>query len=339
MVVDERVQDIVVQLEEMATSATVSQSISAEELRCVLQFISKVIQVLDGVYEDMFAILLDFKYLTDADVLSGRLMVLRKNLDSLRAKSHFRDAEEICSRLRHISMYYQNDVRPILVKNQIDQSTEWSEVLALIDEYEGKIMGTMNSVFWTLDQMISPGSAIQTGEINRFAAVTADTIHHAMDRLRDLRGQIMGMSGQPGLLELTGYPEALANRVQLTVDRRSIHVTGDIYSAGQAGAMGPNARAEHMTFQQIWNQQGGGIDLPALAKDLATLRDAMQKEATAPEHFVAVGQVAAAEMAAAKADGPTALSHLKDAGRWAFDVATKIGVGVATVALKSALGF
>ena len=34
---------------------------------------------------------------------------------------------------------------------------------------------------------------------------------------------------------------------------RSIHM-GDIYSAGQAGAMGPGAQASNITFQQIWNQ-------------------------------------------------------------------------------------
>jgi hypothetical protein len=338
MTVDQRVEAIVDQLEDMTNSATISQSISPEELRCVLQFISKVIHVIDGVYGDMFAILIDFKYLTDADIQVGRLTTLSKNLEMLKSKSHFRDVEEICSRLRHISEYYQQEVCPILVRNGIDRSSEWSEVIDLIREYEGRIMDTMNSVLWKLDNMIRGGGPVQASDINQFATVTADTIDRALDRLRDLRGQIMGMSGQPGLLELTGHPEALADRVQLTINRRSIHVSGDVYSAGQAGAMGPNAHAEHMTFQQIWNQQAGGIDLPALAADLATLRGALQREATAPEHFVALGQVAAAEMAASKADGPTALSHLKDAGRWTLDIATKIGVGVATVALKSALG-
>lgn len=102
--------------------------------------------------------------------------------------------------------------------------------------------------------------------------------------------------------------------------------------------MGPGAHAHDMSFQQIWNQQGGNLDLPALATELAALRDAMRQEASSAEHDVSIGQVAMAEKAAKEGNGPSALEHLKSAGKWAFDVATKIGVGVATVAVKSALG-
>ena len=112
----------------------------------------------------------------------------------------------------------------------------------------------------------------------------------------------------------------------------------DIYSAGQAGAMGPGAHAHDMTFQQIWNQSKGDFDLQALASELAQLRKAMREQATSAEHDIAVGEVAAAEAATTKGDGPTVLGHLKKAGEWAFEVATKIGVSVATAALKTSLG-
>ena len=114
---------------------------------------------------------------------------------------------------------------------------------------------------------------------------------------------------------------------------------GDNYSAGQAAAMGPSAQASGNTFQQVWEQHQGSIDLHSLARELETLRGLMRKEATDPVHDVAIGEVAAAQTAATGGNGAKALEHLRNAGKWAFDVSTKIGVGVATAALKTALGF
>ena len=104
-----------------------------------------------------------------------------------------------------------------------------------------------------------------------------------------------------------------------------MHV-GDRYSAGQTGAMGPNAQASGMTFQQIWNQNAASMDLAALQEELSLLGDAMRRDSSELEHDIAIDEVAAAEVAARNGDGPSALEHLKKAGRWAWDVATKIGV-------------
>ncbi|MFN9199370.1 MAG: hypothetical protein ACK5WR_14980 [Planctomycetaceae bacterium] len=109
---------------------------------------------------------------------------------------------------------------------------------------------------------------------------------------------------------------------------------GDQYTAGQAGAMGPNANASNMTFQQIWQQIQADIDLPALAVELATLRKAMRNEAEAPSHDSAVAEIGAAEEAIKKADGPGMLKHLHNAGKWALDVATKIGLSAASEAIR-----
>jgi hypothetical protein len=115
-------------------------------------------------------------------------------------------------------------------------------------------------------------------------------------------------------------------------------VMGDKYSAGQAGAMGPHSKASHITFQQIWQQTQSSIDLETLSGELATLRRAMRHEAEEPSHDKAVAEVGAAEEAAQNGDGPLVLQHLKNAGKWALDVATKIGVSVASEALKKSLG-
>jgi len=116
-------------------------------------------------------------------------------------------------------------------------------------------------------------------------------------------------------------------------------VMGDQYNvSGQAGAIGPAAHAHDMTFQQIWNQMGSQTDLAALAGELAMLRAAMEKEANQPFEKFAVGAVAAAEESARQKDGPKVIEYLKSAGKWAFSIAEKIGVGLAKDALKASLG-
>ena len=113
---------------------------------------------------------------------------------------------------------------------------------------------------------------------------------------------------------------------------------GDSYKASQVGAMGPGAQAHDMTFHQVSVQQLGHLDMRTLAIELASLRREMKQVATEPEHDTAIGQIAAAETAAKMGDTVTMLQHLKSAGKWGFDVATKIGASVASEAIKKSIG-
>lgn len=68
-----------------------------------------------------------------------------------------------------------------------------------------------------------------------------------------------------------------------------------------------------------------------LVSDLTNLRLALLSEAESPDQYVAIGHVASAEVSAAEGDGVSvneALAKLGAAGRWVFDVATKIGTSV-----------
>jgi hypothetical protein len=109
------------------------------------------------------------------------------------------------------------------------------------------------------------------------------------------------------------------------------------YTVGQ-GVAGHNVHAHDMTFQQAGAQLLGHIDMRTLAGELATLRGKMRQSATEPEQDIAIGHIAAAETAAQKGDRGSVLSSLKSAGKWAFDVATKIGVSVASEAIKKSTG-
>ncbi len=113
---------------------------------------------------------------------------------------------------------------------------------------------------------------------------------------------------------------------------------GDKYIADQAGAMGPKAHAHAISFHQIKAKQLGQIDMRVLATELASLRREMRQTAQEAEQDIATGEIAAAETAAHKGDTEGVLLHLKNAGKWAFDVATKIGVSVASEAIKKSAG-
>jgi hypothetical protein len=114
---------------------------------------------------------------------------------------------------------------------------------------------------------------------------------------------------------------------------------GDKYiTSGQVGAVGPSSHAHDMSFTQMWNQTSKDIDLPTLAQELSILRQHLRTEAQTPEQDMAIGALANAEVAAKTGDGPMVLEWLTKAGKWAFDVATKIGTNVAIAALKVALG-
>lgn len=115
-------------------------------------------------------------------------------------------------------------------------------------------------------------------------------------------------------------------------------IMGDQYKTGQAGAVGPEAHAHDMTFNQIWNELSSKIDTQQLAKELTQLREALADEASKTDQYVALAEVAQAEEAAIANDGPKALHHLKKAGSWVLNVATQIGAGLAVEVLKKVSG-
>lgn len=82
-------------------------------------------------------------------------------------------------------------------------------------------------------------------------------------------------------------------------------------------------------------------DLTALVGEFTLLREALLKQAHDPEHYAAIGAVAAAEIAAKDNDASKvnqALATLGKGGRWVLGVAKDIGVEVAASLLKSQLG-
>jgi hypothetical protein len=124
-----------------------------------------------------------------------------------------------------------------------------------------------------------------------------------------------------------------------TVIRGNIHM-GDQINVGAAHVvMGTNAKAGDITTSgAVSIQHFSQTDLAQIAEELALLRKSLRKENSADEvdRDSDIGAVATAEKAARAGDATTMLQHLKMVGAWVFDVATKIGVNLATAALKQA---
>lgn len=137
------------------------------------------------------------------------------------------------------------------------------------------------------------------------------------------------------------------NSLQLEISQSRVLMVGRDYMPGDFNArdivgsiVGDDntLQARDINHQQLWNQAGSSIDLPALAEELGRLRATMRQEASEPEHDEALGAVASAEKAAKQGDGPRALEYLKAAGKWTLGIAEKIGTELAVAAMKKMMG-
>jgi hypothetical protein len=106
-------------------------------------------------------------------------------------------------------------------------------------------------------------------------------------------------------------------------------------TGGNQGAVGDESVAHD--FTQVSNQTLGSIDMTALATELSRLRAEARKDAVEPDHDIAVSELAKAEQAAKEGQASAVMQHLKSAGSWALDVATKIGTSVAVEAIKKSM--
>jgi hypothetical protein len=108
----------------------------------------------------------------------------------------------------------------------------------------------------------------------------------------------------------------------------------DVYNVNQAGAVGRDSRAENPVFYQGTSP----IPLTDLARELETLKAALESRAATDEERRAVAATAAAAKAAIEGDGAKTARHLAVAGRWALAAANAIGAGLAVAAIKQVLG-
>jgi hypothetical protein len=119
-------------------------------------------------------------------------------------------------------------------------------------------------------------------------------------------------------------------------------MTGDNYNVGNAGSVGPHSQAHNTTFIQGGEQLDKSVDLAQLADELSKLRQAMRSENSIEgnaDKDVAISQIAQAEKAAKDKQPSKVVEYLNSAGKWALEIASKIGVSLAVEAIKQATNF
>jgi hypothetical protein len=329
-------EQLVEQIGALVRAVASDTSVPEVELRQVLRFLTKVCQVVDQAFEDVLGLLTELQFLTDADVRSGRAATLETELEMLLARSRYRDAEEICSRLSHLRTQFDEQIRPIL--QGVSDTDRWRELLYLIEDREGDIIELVRQSVWEVRSQLRDHARLDVAAVARTAQAQATGLRASLAELRALTNAILGISGRPGLLELTRDRGALSQEVRVSFPLGTTGFRQDTYITGQAGAVGPGASAAGTSFAASWNQVGSAINLRQAAVELRALRDALRSGESSADHDEAIGAVASAEKAALAGDGPGMLEHLKRAGKWALDCATSIGTRVAAAAIKSAVG-
>jgi hypothetical protein len=78
-------------------------------------------------------------------------------------------------------------------------------------------------------------------------------------------------------------------------------------------------------------------DLGSLMQELRQLREVMKGEASNAEQFQALAHIAEAEEEAEKGNKEKAFKALQSGGKWALDVATKVGTSLVSAYLKQTL--
>jgi hypothetical protein len=205
---EQELERVVHQLEDIVGTASTDASISDHDLRRVLGFIAKVVHVVDQAFADVYSLLVEFKYLSLDDKESGRLDQLRKELDLILARSHYRDAEEICSRLKHLRSHYEEQIQGVV--SAIGDPQKWRDVFWIVEEREGRIISLVQQAVQELGELMTRVSKTRILQIRKSAAEKAEAIRNSLQELRTLSNQIMGLSGQPGFLELTSDRAALS---------------------------------------------------------------------------------------------------------------------------------
>lgn len=130
----------------------------------------------------------------------------------------------------------------------------------------------------------------------------------------------------------------LSQSINNTSSSNGMVLMRDKHDAGQVGAQGPNAHVHDISFYQIWNQNKEQFDLPKLNSELKLLRECLIKEAKNPEQYSEIGIISEAKIDAANGNGSKILNSLSKVRKWSLETAEKIGVGLATAAIRISMG-
>jgi len=199
------------QIRDMTKTAVADQRIGDQDLVWILEFIGNVALVVEQAFTMIYTPLIKLSHARPEDLLEPQRTQLLESLDSVLVKSRYRNVEEICSRLHHLSDHYSVVIRPKL--GHLDAEAEWGQVFALMYEHEDSIMMLVKSRVWAIRESLETAKTSDLDGIRKSAKSALEELHGALADLWQLRNQILGLSGQVGLLELletNRRPQAIA---------------------------------------------------------------------------------------------------------------------------------
>ena len=164
------------------------------------------------------------------------------------------------------------------------------------------------------------------------AAILASLPDRPLRRTEDLE-EIADAAQDPATEAPADAPPTLINVIN--VSQEGPHM-GDKNVVGQAAAVGSHASASNVTLQQVAGLSG--VDMSVLRQELEQLRIALREQPSSDENDEALAEISRAARAAIEGDDAKVASHLRASGQWALRTANAIGVSVAAVAIKHALG-
>src|SRR3954470_4688944 len=91
----DELHDLTEQLAAMTSAVVASTAIATPDLRTVLGFVNKMVQLVDEAFQDVYVVLVDISLLDENGRASGRVKEVRRSLELVIAKSTYRDAKEI----------------------------------------------------------------------------------------------------------------------------------------------------------------------------------------------------------------------------------------------------
>ena len=184
----------------MAESAVADQRINDEDLVRILRFIGSVVTVVGQAFDEVLATLIELSHVRPDHLQEPRKSELLADLERVVEHSTYKDVEEICSRLHHLSDHYAQVIRPKL--GGLEDESAWSQVFSLIHEHEGAIILMVHGHVGVLHQQLATATDADLPQVRQQAADTREEIERMLNKLWDLRNQILGLSGNAGWLEL-----------------------------------------------------------------------------------------------------------------------------------------
>lgn len=251
-------------------------------VRRTLSFLSQVILVVEQAFQDVLTVLVDVEYLESSPNLHIELRDLSKRVELLTARSYYRDAAEICSRLKHLRGNYDTFIRPVV--QNLRQFTDWQGLFGLIEDREGRIIMLVEQTATELARLLAQAEGGNLVPLKRYASEQRSELRAMLSDLHALNGRILGLSGNAGFLELTRDRNSLEREVNIHIDQRDQSTT---YGHRVSVAEGSTFNGDFVIASSIQNSFNKASDarsselqshLEQLCRDVETLARTLPKD-------------------------------------------------------------